>query len=591
MRRPLPVKKVQDDLGFDVTQGEVVGNVFPNASMIRVVQAAAVAGMRDSVPPSSALRFDPNSASYQTRKRERDYSFGSDGQSPSSPEASNKRQRVLGINPDQPVPSREQSLQNGISGHTGPRCQDDRIIEDSQQGVSLGLLNGTGDPLLDRARVPETPPPGRGRDGIQLQNGANSRLGRKSEDPILPAHARPAIPKVVLGGSESHAKKPPKSDSRNNHISKATEPPSSLPNAAKSPNPILPSAVSATNRKASSPILPPKMNGKASTKSLSEEAVYDDFGSNSKAEDISRSRKEILKIRSSPKPGLPGLERANDRTHNTPPNRRRETSSSREQSTSISGQFALTPGSREREKKERRKASEGARSAGKAAAEVADGKEAQIEQERRATEKAAEEKAAKEKAAKNAAKEKVAKEKATKETAATEKAEGQRLQREKAKAEAFKQQQERGAKARADKVAAEEKARSLKRVASSESSQARSASPAVSRGTLSARPQSSTSFFPTGRKPALKSSGSSSSLSVTNSSPVLTRASPRASGIDAAMPLPDERRVSFTDQIQDLKKTPTPRVEPPTPNPSGNSKPAGVYAGCGLVVGAANSFA
>ncbi|RKF54963.1 hypothetical protein GcM3_205004 [Golovinomyces cichoracearum] len=98
---PLAIKKVQDDQAFDVTQSEILGNLFSASSIIRVVQASKHPGIRDSIPPTSALRFNP--AVTQKKRRHCD-----DGMTETvSSRKPNKRQRFFEIDPDNPLPSRE----------------------------------------------------------------------------------------------------------------------------------------------------------------------------------------------------------------------------------------------------------------------------------------------------------------------------------------------------------------------------------------------------------------------------------------------------------------------------------------------------
>ncbi|KAI6246979.1 hypothetical protein HI914_04839 [Erysiphe necator] len=98
---PLVIKKVQDDQSFDVTQSEILGNLFSTSSIIRVVQASKHPGIRDSIPPTSALRFNPNKA--QKRRRYPD-TIVSDTENLWK---SIKRQKLNVIDPDCPLPSRE----------------------------------------------------------------------------------------------------------------------------------------------------------------------------------------------------------------------------------------------------------------------------------------------------------------------------------------------------------------------------------------------------------------------------------------------------------------------------------------------------
>ncbi|KAI1004114.1 hypothetical protein K3495_g4100 [Podosphaera aphanis] len=63
----LAIKKVQDDQAFDITQNEILGSIFTPSSIIRVIQAPTQPDIRDSVPPNSALRFEPSA--YRRRGR------------------------------------------------------------------------------------------------------------------------------------------------------------------------------------------------------------------------------------------------------------------------------------------------------------------------------------------------------------------------------------------------------------------------------------------------------------------------------------------------------------------------------------------
>ncbi|POS84063.1 hypothetical protein EPUL_004332, partial [Erysiphe pulchra] len=98
---PLVIKRVQDDQAFDVTQSEILGNLFGTSSIVRVVQASKHPGIRDSIPPTSALRFNP----LVIGKRERHY----DDLVPNleSSWRSSKRQKFHVTDPDSPLPSRE----------------------------------------------------------------------------------------------------------------------------------------------------------------------------------------------------------------------------------------------------------------------------------------------------------------------------------------------------------------------------------------------------------------------------------------------------------------------------------------------------
>lgn len=148
-----------DDELFDVTQNDIVGPLFPNMSTIRIVQAPAKPNIRDSLPPTSALRFDPSSVLGQKRNRERLNGNEAEFWNPQ------KRQRMSMVDPDQPLPSRETEPRIGrITQETDERLGSP-VIPDSQQSAGLIPIHEDEDEdnfqdvREDSPTISETPSP------------------------------------------------------------------------------------------------------------------------------------------------------------------------------------------------------------------------------------------------------------------------------------------------------------------------------------------------------------------------------------------------------------------------------------------------
>lgn len=139
----MAIKKVQDDQAFDVTQDEILGRLFGSSSIIRVVEALHPS-VRDSLPPSSALRFNPQF----TRKRERrNFLESKDNVSLLGP---SKRPKLADIDPDRPRPSCETNIDSS-NGHLS-------------QSQMIDILKDYGSPCHYYSRKPslqisETPEP------------------------------------------------------------------------------------------------------------------------------------------------------------------------------------------------------------------------------------------------------------------------------------------------------------------------------------------------------------------------------------------------------------------------------------------------
>jgi hypothetical protein len=590
--RPIAIKKVQDDQEFDITQSEVIGNLFATASTIRVIQAAGNPTVRDSVPPNSALRFEPS------RKREREGSVRPNGEALAGSWKTNKRQRV-DPDPDLPLPSRESELVGpGINRH-----KSDAIIPNSQQSIILGETGDTSRHVRKAVhRIPETPEPSLPpalHDSIYFENGIADKQGRKSTMPSLKDVLNPASP-FKNSKVQSQVPNPAKAKTASYHIPRSTERGTSVSTAATSPQSVDQQApqqngvTSASKRKTQDPS--PKSNGRQH-RSLNEESVYENIISDDEESALTRIKQAALKIRNSPKSGLQGLEWAKDRL-STPPNGNRRTSRSRDE-VSSHNELPLTPNSKEREEKQRqRREADEARKARLAAAEAAEQRKREAEEARLAEEERArreeqerheiedfrrgeaERQAAIAKAARlqkerEARKKREAEERRLEETRiAREKAESQRLAREKAAAEEAKRVQKEEERREKEMIGKEskrlhEEVRKEKERLEALKSKIASSPPESLRhlkSSSSILPPSTTKLIPTGRKSALKSSLSSSQAVA--SSPAVSKLSPEIAfngvSIEQQMPLPKAKRVSFTAETAETPIKPSiSRILPP----------------------------
>lgn len=600
--RPIAIKKVQDDQEFDITQSEILGHLFTNTATIRVIQATANPSIRDSVPPTSALRFDPNT----TRKRERNESAQPNGVSPSSAWKPNKRQRVSELDPDEPLPSRENEPERRSS-----RLPEVKVIPDSQdEGSSPRQFIPSRQVRQNPPRISETPSPPSSpqlQHSPPLANGSADQPDIKSEiqsqkdTSNQTKEIRNSSP-LVQASERAHSNGSQRAKSASYHISRPTERGTSVSTAATSPfsvdqqTPTQNGLTSASKRKKTDPSPKPRPNA---NRSMNEDTIYDSIVSEDEGAKILRKKKSSLKMQNSPSAGLPGIDSVgSNNSFNTPPNGTRRPARSREGSSA--GELPLTPNSKEREKRQQeRHEADDAKQARKAAAGAAEQRRLEAEETRQVEEarSAKEERAkreeqerleveefqreeAKRKAAiakaarlqkeregtekKRLEEERIAKGKVESERIAKIKAEAKRLreeeererQRQAGEAEKLHQEEERAERERH----AIEEAMKKKPVSPGEQRQRHSPSPILPRGTPSSsiKPQSSTPYIPSGRKSALKSSLSSQSIPRSStSSPEVSR----GVGIEAQMPLPSKlnRKVSF--DLHERKETP---IKPPT---------------------------
>ncbi|KAF7929303.1 uncharacterized protein EAE98_005222 [Botrytis deweyae] len=560
--QPLAIKKCMDDELFDVTQNDLIGPLFNNMSTIRIIKAPNKPNVRDSLPPTSALRFNPMSVLGQKRDRS---PINGTAESFWNPQ---KRQRTA-IDPDKPIPSRE------LESYTGGRLEGipenpEATIPDSQQSAILGHEDGDNDvvpnvredsPMISDTRTPSSPLPVERRFVRQSHAITNyiTKLSTKN------TNAQPnSDPKELV----SPFKEPPPrkqgtpkditaAKSASYHIQRATDRGRSVSTTATSPManepqlPPHPNSSSIKKPKTSETIARAAKSGNAKNRSPRNEGdIYDDFGSDSEEIKVPQSK---LKLKKSSSAGLPGLERL----ANSPSNQNRHLSKNSE-SVSTPYELPLTPKSRIREEELRKKkeSEEAAKEARTAAAKAAE--ERRRESEREAVAAKAE-RMRKEKSEERKAEEKqrLATRKQKEDAALL----AQKLKDEKEKLRKQIEEDDRIEMQKAEEEAAKKAKEEFRKSKAPEGSKRTSETPQESRkgtpvnkrstpSTILPR-QSSTPHYPRGKKSSLKTSRSSES--VLSSSPGAP--APKDTSLEAQMPLPSKgpRRVSF-----DLDKTNTP---------------------------------
>ncbi|KAH8645991.1 hypothetical protein BGZ60DRAFT_424715 [Tricladium varicosporioides] len=611
--KPLAIKKCQDDQEFDVTQNEIIGNLFPNTSIIRIVHAnASAASFRDeSVPPTSALRFNPSNT--KSLKRSREGSTARNSSGPPSARNSNKRQR-LELDPDHPLPSREIESSFG-----GPLLDmpETNVVPNSQESIILGgehLNNGRH--VRADFQIPETPSPPR----TLVHDGYYERYSTNNQ------HLKSVIPKSSQVNSEGNISSPlkaatarsesrmvnsPRAKSTSYHIERATERGRSISTPATTPLVGENRPVSARNGtpvdKESQAISasPSSSSAKQKQKELrskNEESIYDDFSSGeAEAVAILNRNKSNLRNRKGQNKSSPSLVSPNH-TVNTPPNGSQQQLRSHDMATL--GTLPLTPNSKEHRAKQEQRQNSEARKAKNAAAEAAEQRRCEVEklrvaeearlaeekreqreeqgrlkvEERRRAEEERAAKAAKFKKEREEKQRREAEEKRKREEEKRLKQEQERITREKLKAEQLEQEKaqveeaERVRKAEEERLQLSQAAEKVKKDSKTAKSKSMSHVPNTterdrqSSSASAKRPQSSTPFIPSGRKSVLKNP--MPSPQAIGSSPVVLSQSPEFSGvgIEDAMPLPKEmnRRVSFAEEGKvETPIRPSTRILPP----------------------------
>ncbi|ESZ96264.1 hypothetical protein SBOR_3319 [Sclerotinia borealis F-4128] len=549
--QPLAIKKCMDDELFDVTQNDMLGPLFPNMSTIRIIKAPNRPNIRDSLPPTSALRFNPTSVLGQKRDRS---PLNGNVEPFWNPQ---KRQRT-GIDPDHPIPSRETEPWAGGRLEGIPE-KPETVIPDSQQSAILGHEDEDND-IVPNVRenspmISETPPlssPSPVKRNIPYQgyaitnyitkfsaSNANAQPNRAPKGLISPFQEPP--PRIQGRSQNSAGVK-----GASYHIQRATDRGRSTSTTATSPlagEPQLPPHSrlnSIKKQKPSETVLPGAKSSNPKNRSpRTESNIYDDFGSDTEEPTVKQSK---LKLKKSLPAGLPGLEKLS----NSPSKNNRNTTKAVE-SVSAPSQLPLTPNSRARENEMRQ------RKENEVAAKEARASAAKAAEERRRESEAVAAKA-----------ERIRKEKSEERKAEEEQKQAVRRQKGEAALEAQKLKDEKERLRRQieeddkaqEKEAAEEESRKSKAIENSKRASntpqgSRKVTPVSRRNTpgIILPRQSSTPHYPRGKKSSLKTSRSSQS--VTSSSPA-----PKDTSLEAQMPLP--RRVSF-----DINETITPAKPQP----------------------------
>ncbi|TAQ87292.1 hypothetical protein B7494_g4388 [Chlorociboria aeruginascens] len=623
---PLAVKKCQDDLEFDITQSEIVGHIFASANTIRVIQASSTPNARDSVPPTSALRYE--STTSNKRKRDREDTSQANG-SPSA-WSSKKRQRLPDMDPDQPLPTSEGDIDRNRATPDNSPGSSSKVIPNSQEMGNFAIQNN--DPDIRHVRtdvptVPETPspsPPPALQNFTNLLNKSTNKQHQKSALSQIPnpSNSRPQqdLASPFLGSSQRlesfavHAH-PQRAKSASYHIERATERGISVSTAATSPlsaDQHLPAQNRSDKKRLREEPLSAKPSGNHVSKSLTEDSMYDEITSdNERSTGSARKAKDLLKLRKSPAAGLRGLSWS--RQYKTPPNGNRQRSHSHDQAPA-SGGLPLTPSSKEREGRRQMQRTEEAREARRVAVEAAEEQQReaetarQTEQSRLAEEERKRGEQEKVKAqedakrlaiiAKNdrlrAVEEKneaadrlkkgvqerleaeiLEKAKQLEERKAVEKKlEKERIRKEQAEVEQLEKKKAKTEKLRLEEVAQAEKTRILKEQVelSSKTRTSRSvlnsqngSSSESKSGTPGSRQQSTTPFIPPGRRSAM------SPHAIASSSPsnqkILPDTISRRVEVGAILPLPKPRAVSFAEEPPKPNNVSTPPIIKQTPIP------------------------
>jgi hypothetical protein len=505
----------------------------------------------------------------------------------------------------------------------------DEMIPDSQREAAYKRDNGNSGHAREDPRISETPSPHLELPHLApFENSSAYRQGRKSNIPDTDDHlmSQMSIPSP-FGPASLQARNAARSKSASYHIQRSTERGTSVSTAATSPlsgdqqGAATNGTKTSNKRKTSDPTLEAlKTNGVPLSRSPNGDSIYENVPSDSERSSVLKRTKEKLKPKNGSPSGLYGLDWSTK--FNTPPSGSRRTSCSQDRVIS-NGELPLTPNSKEREERQRQKehSSEATR-ARIAAAEAAEQRKwdasdarateeqkkkrrkqndiiatavrlekervEQMEQDQNTSEQREAENNRQERRRLREEAELAELERERQATIARERQERERLdceeqariqreleaarlEREKARAEQVDREQEEEARRRAKETAL---AMESTRKSRAPSEQSKGSTPDRSKATP-IRPQlSSTAFFPSGRKSALKNP---SSQAVGSSSPVLARTISAGSSNGSRTDLPpgeSKRRVSFLEEnlkdslMEDQNKTPasTPKeISKPTP--------------------------
>lgn len=514
---------------------------------IRVIQASAVPSMRDSVPPTSALRFDPSSL---LGKRDRaQISPKPNGTHPTSSYKPNKRQRVSQPDPDHPLASLEEEPEQ-VSSNIVPNSQESVILGDQNFGSSSRPVR----PEYPHVQIPDTPSPPPSVKSETSTDTFSYKFADKRTN--LPSEIRESSPV-----REEQQRSKSKSLGINGFNERGVSGSRKSASPAIGEQSFLANGFILNGRKSSGEVSKPrKSNGRAAP--VVRESIYDVIESADESVAISKVKKAALK-RNQNSPA--------NAQFNTPPvihRRSRENSTPKE--------LALTPQSSKQQQRQKEEANE-ARKARLAAAEAAEQRKREADEARQVEE------------ARRVEQERIEREEAERiEAEELRRIETERVAKEERDREA-EAQRVAEEKERIERIAKEKakKEKNARRIGSSPPEDPRrrhTSSPALPRAASTPRTQSTTPFIPTGRKSSLKTP------SINGSSPAPRRISSTGVGNDDNMPMPiskSPRRVSFASEenetpVRPLLKSILSR-KPSTPHPSANNKSKSTNVTSGIV--------
>ena len=497
------------------------------------------------------------------------------------------------MDPDQPIPSLETGLYvGGIIDDEDETAE--LIIPNSQRQAMHRQNKASSHFVRDDRRISETPsvPPELPEIDLSENGSANSRSGKSIANDTDDIHMSQMSIPSPFGPASLRTQSSARSKSASYHISRATERGTSVSTAATSPLTCNQqgAVTNGTGNKFADPVPEAlKTNGHHNSRSPNEDSIYEDIPSDSERSSVMRRTKDKLK----PKNGSPsghGQSHLNSMPKFiTPPNGSRRTSRSQDRITA-NGELPLTPSSKERAEKQREdeQTNEAKIAIAKAAEQRAtDDSERQRQTREQREHEVQEKRNAVIVKASRLEQERLEQMEQERELDAERKVEENRRERERIRKEEqlaklererraalIQEQEEREQEARLEleEARAEEAAHARVEEAKNRTRTAfaveiRSKSREVSEKSKSSTPDrskatpiqpqaSSTAFFPSGRKSALKTPALPAAGS---SSPLLTRTVSAGSSVmsqaELLSPSETKRRVSFVDD----NAKPTPR--------------------------------
>ncbi|CAG8978397.1 hypothetical protein HYALB_00009983 [Hymenoscyphus albidus] len=442
---PLAIKRCQDEKEFDIFQDDILGTLFQNLEIIRMVQASARPNPRDSVPPTSTLRYRPdnfaalpptsaplqieapkNHAQGTGRKRGRESSVVRT--------TSNKKQRRSGPDPDLPLPSLESPSQlHGPQSRNEPslpglneQTADLNMFPSSQGSLDLdlntGSINTVRNVRVDQPEIPETPspPPSSPHDHPSYRSPSTDLKSRKSTIPnpverlssttmkklkpiAVPANEQAKIPNTSYPRANSASYHIPGGE-RGTSVSTAATSPLSLSEQGQAVNGKPAGAVkrkslgSSTNGipKSAEKVVNGNINGNGRSPKqkdifdISDDSEQDEPDSATQANESLNRARQLKIAKNSSKPGLPGIDYAKNFANRKPntPNASRKNSRSRDNGSNgnTPGELPLTPSSKERHEKQKQDSENGKKP--REAAALAAGKRQREAEEKKAAHEA-----------------------------------------------------------------------------------------------------------------------------------------------------------------------------------------------------------